>query len=300
MSANPEITQDDIAKLLKGIKIPSPPQLIADLQMEMSMPDPDLNALSDLINKDVGLSGGILKTVNSSYYGKNDVSSISKSVMLLGMQTVMNIVNTLCLRNSMTEPSNTDDEKYKTLIKFWDSASDVAQCCQIIAKKIHFKQENKAYMIGLFHNAGIPLLMERYPNYPKIMKLSYAQNDRRIVDIENDELKTNHAVLSFYTARSWKLPEMLCNIISKHHNGLAVLENQSNKLTSDERTLTAILFLAQHIAGLYRILGNQDNDLEWEKIGKNTIEYLGLSEFDYEDLISFANDQGIGVQSYFI
>jgi len=300
MSANPEITQSEIEKLLKGIKIPSPPQLLADLQMEMSMPDPDLNALADLITKDVGLSGGILKTVNSPYYGKNDVSSISRSVMLLGMQTVMTIVNTICLRDSMKEASTNDDEKFKSLVKFWDSATDVAQCCQIIAKHIRFKQENKAYMVGLFHNAGIPLLMDRFPNYPDIMMQSYAQNDHRIVDIENDQLKTNHAVLSFYTARSWKLPDMLCNVISKHHNGITVLENQSNNLTSDERTLSGILLLAQHIAGLYRILGNQKTDLEWEKIGDNVIEFLGLSEFDYEDLISFTNEQGIGVQSYFI
>jgi len=300
MSANPEITQQKVEKLLKGIKIPSPPQLIADLQMEMSSPTPDLNELSNMINKDVGLSGGILKTVNSAYYGKKDVTSISKAVMLLGMNTVMNIVNSLCLRASMASSSVDDEEKFKKLTLFWDSATDVAMCCQIVAKRIHYKPENTAYMVGLFHNAGIPLMMERFPNYTDIVKKSYGQNSCRIVDIENELLNTNHAVLSFYTARSWKLPETLCNVISNHHNGISVLENLNNSLTADERTLSAILMLAQHIACLYRTLGNQENDLEWELSESKVIEYLGISQFDYDDLISYTIDQGIGAQSFFM
>lgn len=300
MSANPEITQQEIEKLLRGIKIPSPPQLIADLQMEMSMPEPDLNELANLINKDIGISGAVIKTVNSPYYGNKDITSISKAVMLLGMKTLMNIVNTLCLRDSMTNSSIEDDKKFKMLSKFWDSATDVAQSCQIIAKCIHFKPDNEAYMVGLFHNSSIPLLIERFPDYPEIMINSYSQNNNRIVDIENKILNTNHAVLSYYAARSWKLPNNLCNVISEHHNGVNVLMDTNNNLTSDERTLLAILMLAQHIAGLYRILGNQDTDLEWELTRSEVIDYLGISEFDYEDILSYASDQGIGVQSYFI
>ncbi|VAW98286.1 hypothetical protein MNBD_GAMMA22-2447 [hydrothermal vent metagenome] len=300
MSANPEITQQEVEKLLKGIKIPSPPQLLAELQMEMSMPSPDLNELSNSISKDVGLSGAVLKTVNSPYYGNKDTASISKAVMLLGMKTIMNIVNTLCLRESMTNSSPDKAKKFKMLTTFWDSATDVAQSCQIVAKKIHFKPENKAYIVGLFHNAGIPLLMERFENYPEIIMNSYAQNKHRIVDIENQELKTNHAVLSYYTAKSWNLPENLCNVISNHHNGINVLNIKNNNLTLEEQSLCAILMLAQHIAGLYRILGNQETDLEWQIIGNRVIDFLGLSDFDYDDLISYTNDKGIGVQSYFM
>jgi len=300
MSANPEITQLEVEKLLKGIKIPSPPQLIADLQMEMSMPDPDLNELSSLIRKDAGISGAVLKTVNSSYYGKKDVTSISKAVMLLGMKTVMNIVNTLCLRETLGSSSVDEDERFKVLTKFWDSATDVAQCCQIIAKHIHFQPDNKAYTVGLFHNAGVPLMIERFSNYPDVMIESYSQNNDRIIDIENKEFNTNHAVLSFYTARSWKLPESICNVIANHHNGIEALEDKNNTLTTDERTLTAILMLAQHISCLYKALANQDTDFEWEIIGDTVLAHLSLSDMDYDDLVSYAADKGIGAQSYFM
>ena len=42
---NQEISEERVAKILKGITIPSPPQILADLQLAMYDPDPDLNAI---------------------------------------------------------------------------------------------------------------------------------------------------------------------------------------------------------------------------------------------------------------
>lgn len=39
MAAEVPVTQENIEKILKGITIPSPPQVVADLQMEMAMPE---------------------------------------------------------------------------------------------------------------------------------------------------------------------------------------------------------------------------------------------------------------------
>ena len=100
MVAEIALTTENIEKVLKGITIPSPPQVVADLQMEMAMPDPDLNEMADMISKDPGLAGGVLKTLNSPFYGNRDIASISKAVMMLGMNTIANIVNTLYLRDA--------------------------------------------------------------------------------------------------------------------------------------------------------------------------------------------------------
>ena len=62
MAAESALTQDNIEKILKGITIPSPPQIIADLQMEMAMPDPDLNEMADMISKDPGFVCVLVKT----------------------------------------------------------------------------------------------------------------------------------------------------------------------------------------------------------------------------------------------
>jgi len=201
MVAETVLTQENIEKILKGITIPSPPQVVADLQMEMAMPDPDLNDMD--------------------------------------------------------------------------------------------------YMLGLFHNTGIPLLMQRFADYPEVLAQSYLLEEHRIVDAENKHYKSNHAVVSFYAARSWKLPKMLCQVIAEHHNAIDIF-TEKDKTNSDEKYLLAILKLGEHIAGLHRIIGNNDSDLEWQQIQENVLEYLGLSQHDCDDLVSYAADNGIGGQTYFM
>jgi len=299
MAAESPITQENVEKILKGITIPSPPQIVADLQMEMAMPDPDLNAMADMISKDPGLAGGVLKTLNSPLYGNHDIGSISKAVMMLGMNTIANIVNTLYLRDSMSQQDDIADDVYKAMIRFWDSATDVARACQLVAQRLRYNNPDMAYMLGLFHNAGIPLLMQRHSDYPAVLAESYLLQNHRIIDTENTHYESNHAVVSFYAARSWKLPPMLCQVIAKHHSAIDIF-TEKDRTDADEKYLLAILKLSEHITGLFRAIGNTDEDLEWTQIEENTLEYLGLSQFDYDDLVVYAADNGIGGQTYFM
>lgn len=293
------LEQHDIEQILKGITIPSPPQIIADLQMEMAGPDPDINSITRLINQDVGLAGSVLKTVNSPFYGGKDVDSISQAVMLLGLNTITGIVNTVQLRESTLQNRDMSDEIFQIMVRFWDSATDVARCCAIIAQRTRFRQPDLAYMLGLFHNAGIPLLIQRFENYPAIIREAYQQSSQRIVDIENQALSTNHAVLSLFVARSWKLPESLCDIVAQHHNGSSLFGDNTG-LGEQQKTLAAILKAAEHVAALYRIIGGQEQDNEWELVRDEALQQLALSEYDFEDILSYAQEQGIGIQSYFI
>lgn len=299
MNAETAVTQENVEKILKGITIPSPPQIIADLQMEMAMPEPDLNEMASMISKDPGLAGGVLKTLNSPFYGNRDIASISQAVMMLGMTTISNIVNTLYLRDSMSQNEDVSDETHKAMAHFWDSATDVARACRIVAKRLRSHDPDMAYMLGLFHNAGIPLLMQRFSDYPDVLARSYLLEQPRIVDFENQQYKTNHAVVSFYAARSWKLPEILCRVIAEHHSAVEIFSDK-NETDPDEKSYLAILKVAEHLAGLSRAIANNENDVEWEQVGDNVLEYIGLSQFDYEDLASYAIDNGIGSQAYFM
>ena len=293
------LSQENIESILKGITIPSPPQIIADLQMEMAMPDPDLNEMASMISKDPGLSGGVLKTLNSPFYGNRNIASISQAVMMLGMTTVAGIVNTLYLRDHLSQSEGVSDETQKAMAHFWDSATDVARACHIVAKHLKVNDPDMAYMLGLFHNSGIPLLMHRFADYPQTLVKSYLLEEGRIVDVENEHHKTNHAVVSFYAARSWKLPTILCRVIAAHHNAAEIFSD-NDKTDADEKSYLAILKIGEHLAGLSRTIGNNETDIEWQKINESVLEYIGMSQHDFEDLQGYAADNGIGGQAYFM
>ncbi|WP_419812240.1 HDOD domain-containing protein [Bacterioplanoides sp.] len=288
-----ELNEEQIKQILQGIRIPPQPQILVDLQMEQLMPDPDMRAISRLISQDVGLTGTILKVVNSPFYGlKNRITSVDQAVNLIGLNSVVNIVNGVSIKSQMS------DETIVNMNRFWDTATDISQVATQIAKQVGYPNPDLAYLLGLFHNCGIPLLMGRFDNYLEVMEESYAHDSsQRVIDIENQRLNTNHAVIGYYTAKSWKLPKMLCEVIAEHHNAGRYF-NSSNDKDSEQKTLLGILKMSEHICGNYRILGKQQEDYEWQTIGSEVLAYLGLGEYDLEQMEANFAEMGIGVQNY--
>jgi HD-like signal output (HDOD) protein len=287
----PEISKEQLDKILLGITIPPQPQIMVDLQMEQVMPDPDINHIAKLISQDVGLAGTVLKVVNSPFYGlSNKIISIQQAVGILGMNSVVNIVNGISIKSSMS------DEKIKTLTRFWDSAMDVAMTSATLAKAVGYNYPDNAYILGLFHNCGVPLLMAKFDNYVDVMIESYTGNYDRIVDFENQQFNTNHAVIGYYTAKSWNLPKVLCDIIAEHHNCRRLYTSKSQE--SDKATLTSILKMAEHICGSYKILGRQEEDHEWNDIGQLVLEFLGFNDYDLDNFKETFSEMGISPNNY--
>ena len=277
-----ELTPEQIQQSLQGISVPAQPQIMVDLQMEQYMPDPDLEVIAKLISQDPGLSGSLLKIVNSPYYGlSNKIASIQRAVNLLGSRSVINLINAQSIKGEM------NDDTIVTLNRFWDTAQDVAMTCLTLAKRTGVQAADEAYTLGLFHDCGVPLMLKRFPDYMDVLVQAYAHADEetRVVDTENRVFNTNHSVVGYFTAKSWRLPEHLTAAIANHHNALAVFRDESARNTQSQlKNLLAVLKMAEHICASYRVLGNQAVDHEWNVVGPLVLDYIGLSEYDFENL----------------
>jgi HD-like signal output (HDOD) protein len=273
-----ELSSEQIQQSLQGISVPAQPQIMVDLQMEQYMPDPDLEVIAKLISQDPGLSGALLKIVNSPYYGlSNKITAIQRAVNLLGSRSIINLINAQSIKGEL------NDETIVTLNRFWDTAQDVAMTCLSLAKRVGVQAGDEAYALGLFHDCGIPLMLKKFPDYMKVLEQAYANAsvECRVVDTENKQYNTNHAVVGYYTAKSWRLPEHVTQAIANHHNALAIFSDESCRNTP-LKNLLAILKMAEHICASYRVLGNQSEDHEWNNVGHLVLDYIGLSEYDFE------------------
>jgi HD-like signal output (HDOD) protein len=273
-----ELSSEQIQQSLQGISVPAQPQIMVDLQMEQYMPDPDLEVIAKLISQDPGLSGALLKIVNSPYYGlSNKITAIQRAVNLLGSRSIINLINAQSIKGEL------NDDTIVTLNRFWDTAQDVAMTCLSLAKRVGVQAGDEAYALGLFHDCGIPLMLKKFPDYMKVLEQAYANASAecRVVDTENKQYNTNHAVVGYYTAKSWRLPEHVTQAIANHHNALAIFSDESCRNTP-LKNLLAILKMAEHICASYRVLGNQSEDHEWNNVGHLVLDYIGLSEYDFE------------------
>lgn len=282
----------ELEKLLQGIKIPPQPQIMVDLHMEQAKPEPDLEEIAELICQDVGLSGSMLKIVNSASYGLVEpISSIKQAVMLMGMNQAINIINGLAIKVEMS------DENVAFMNRFWDSAMDVAMTITGLARNLGISSPESAYSLGLFHNCGVPLLYRRFENYEEVAQQAYGYQSGRLIDLENATFRTNHAVAGYYTAKSWRVPYLICQVIAEHHNTFAQVSDSSGQ-NSEKLTLFCLLKMAEHICSCYQIIGQQTEDFEWQDLEDPVLQHLGISAYDFQNIKDQFSESGIGGGDY--
>ncbi len=280
---NEKLSQD----ILKGFVIPPRPQIVADIQIESAMPDSDINVISKLIMQDASISGSVIKTINSPLFGlAGKVNSVSHAVNLLGLGNVVNIVTALSLKRILSDDSVTN------LNRFWDTASDVANASMIVSKYLEIGSSDEAYSLGLFHDCGIPLMMMKYSGYLDVLERGYQDSKKSVIDIENEIYKTDHSVLGYYTAKAWKLPNHISEIISYHHCVHKIFDHdrKDRTLTKD---LLLILKISEHICGSFRTLGSSSVDYEWARINDLLLDYGGLGDDDILNMSDECKDAGI-------
>ncbi len=265
------VSPESIEKLLKGITIPPRPALLLALDAELKSDDPDLKVIGTLITRDVGVAAAMLRTLNSPLFGLNrKVGNIPQAVQLLGLRNVRNIVTGLVLRKAVGDGAN--------LERFWDSAEKVASINAYICSLLPNVPRDECYTFGLFRDCGIPVLMQRFPDYRETLRIA-AGDPRPMTEVEDARHGTSHVTVGHVIARVWGLSDLICGAILRHH------ETDSFARTDDghpmAHTLVAINILAEHLNDTAQ---RMREDMHWARVGEKVLDHLGFSESDYADL----------------
>jgi len=104
-------------------------------------------------------------------------------------------------------------------------------------------------------------------------------------------------VVGYFISRSWRLPEHVGQVIANHHNAQSIFDEGSTTQI-EIRNLLALLKMAEHICGCYRVLGGQEQDHEWDAIASRVLDHVGLSEYDFESLKETILEMGSGRINY--
>lgn len=256
-----EVEQQKIEAILgQGITIPPQPKILLEIEELAGKSRVNVKAIADAISKDPALLAGVFKVVNSPAMGMSrTIDSAEMAITLLGLKQVTNLLKSIALRQTMGAHA----QAYE---RFWDRSAEIAEIAATVAQKrvtVCNVFPDQAYMAGLFHDCGVPLLMQRFPNYCKI--LNGGSGWPKLVD-EDRQFNTDHCVVGYLVGKNWRLPEFILRGIRYHHEILAVVH--------PARTVVAILQMSTH---LYNLLGKSTDDSEWEQCWQNVIEELGIS-----------------------
>jgi len=267
---------EHVEKILGSISLPACPAVLLDIMSEARKEEPDFNQIASLVGSDAGLSASVLKLVNSPAFRRNsNIGSISQAVSVLGLKKVMLAVNSLFLRKSVSASS---PNVQAFLEKFWDKSSCTAEAAAMLAKALLGLSTDDAFTIGLFHDSGIPVLMQRFPDHPFEEALRKHDWDR-IHREEEAKLGTNHAIVGHLLARNWGLPVHICQTI-KHHHDMSIFTDSSHQASTEVRSFTALLILAEHIVNVFMGL-EEESDIGQAPVHAQAMDHLGLEQDEF-------------------
>lgn len=253
------------------ISIPPQPAILLEIDALINKSNNQLSAIGNLISKDIGLSAAIFKLVNSSFYKSTvPIASIQKAIPVLGLTQVSNLIKGLSLRKAI----GGQELVYE---KFWERSDEIATLSAIIAGKqvsacnISVEQ---AFMAGLFHECGVPILMQRFPEYCQTFRLNQGVHWSNFHE-EDKRFNTDHTVVGFLMTKHWNLPEFICQAVRFHHDRLSV--------DHAALTMVSILQMARH---LHKKIHRLPDD-EWPDIEGQVLEEIGVGK---EDSVEFIED----------
>lgn len=262
--------EDELVRPLleSGLKIPPQPRVLRDIASLLHETDLDVQQLVQLITQDPGITAMLFKVVSSSAYRQyGTFRSIEQIVLTLGSQRTANLLHAIAMS---AHPERALPGIQRAYEAFWARSQSVAQLAMIIADErvtVCNIFPDQAYLVGIFHDCGVPVLMQRFPDYCGDMRLAEPGKWTDLTE-ENRRYATDHAVVGYLVARYWNLPEYICDAIRYHHE---IHRLDSNHMS---RTMVAILQLAIEVYCRDQRLENP----EWSRIHQDVLMELGLDE----------------------
>jgi diguanylate cyclase (GGDEF)-like protein len=268
--------------------LPSLPSIAMQVLELAQKADVDIAEIARVISRDPALSSKILRTVNSSFYGRSQhVSTISHALVILGLQSVKTLVLGFSLVSNLSKNKN----KGFNHLGYWKRSIFAATAGKTIATKLRLVQQEEAFLASLLSDIGMLVLDMVMPgDYGIICELAPSHSDLAAQEIGS--LQCSHADVGGLLAEQWKLPPVLATPITFSHNPEAVADPALHRLTEvvqlaswcadvyvDEDAAPAIARVRKVCESQYKLAGD-DCDALLEEIGKRTKEVASLFEIN--------------------
>lgn len=218
------------------------------------------------------MAGALLKLANSSLFGGRRAKSIEQAILFLGINQVAALMTGLLARQAIPVES-------AALANFWDVSTKRSHAMVFLSRRLRIGAPDIAHTFGLFCDTGVPLLVNRFPDYETTFLDAEAEQERAFTVLEDERHNTNHAAVGTLLARNWGLSSEVSWAILHHHD-YAVLEDDS---TDDAvRSLVALALLAERAIRRYQ---GHAGSPEWDKGGERARAYLSLDEDETAELL---------------
>lgn len=231
----------DLKQLLSNAQLPALPQSAISLLELSQNPRNGPVEFSEPIEADPGLTGQVLRFVNSSYFGfSREISSVKLAITLVGIRTIKNFSLWSAVFSLMPNPKC----GMLDLKSLWQDSLRRALFARIFAKHLGHKATEEVFAAALLQDMAVPLLAkEASDRYAKLLD-ERGSGERRLSEIEKNSLGWTHAEAAGMMARQWNLPDDFAVMIEYHTDIERCLDEQANSKDEPENVGKTIVALS--------------------------------------------------------
>lgn len=255
--------------LERGIKIPPQPRVVERFRQQLVRGEKDVRALAQTLGEDPGIVSMLFKVVQSPAYRQyQPFDSVEYILQAIGLEQTRHLVDAIALQAAFPARGNST-----AMESYWSRSRQVATLAMLIAdlRREHCRIDpDQAYLAGVFHDCGVPVLMQRFPAYCETMALNNPSYWAEI-GAEDRKFFADHAVVGYLVARHWHLPDYVADVVRFHHD------------LDGSRKAKALVAILQYAVELY-LRDQQSANREWPAQRESVLDELGLAPVDEENV----------------
>lgn len=255
---------------LQRIVIPPCPELLSRLREVLAQPDPDLQEVARIASSDVAMSAVLIRQANGPMFAAGQpVQTVGQAMNRLGLQQTASVLTGFLVQRAIKVTS-------VHLQRFWERAAKRAMAMIFLSRKFPGMSEDVAHTYGLFCHVGLPVMMQSVPGYGGTLVEARARKDRTMIQTENVNHKTDHAVVGALVARVWRLAPSVMAAIRLHHDH-DILED--HRIDSEVKMLAAVGMLAERMMHKHEGI---EPDRDWLESSVQVLQWLEVTEEELE------------------
>ncbi len=226
-------------------RLPSLSTTAAKVLQTCNNPQSSPNDLNRVIGLDPVLAGQVLRLTNSAYYSlRHPVSSVTRAIIMLGINTVKNLVLSFAILERLR---NKQSFRALSAEKFWAhslSVGVIAKCIAMV-RGVSISDQEEFFVCGLLHDLGKIPLNQQFPD-EYFQALDLAKRSRwPLAHAESVVFGIDHGIIGSLIAQKWRLSPAFIQALGCHH--------QPDKSLPEHQQLVFIVALADIFSQLLDI-----------------------------------------------
>jgi HD-like signal output (HDOD) protein len=262
------LTNARLLELVRRLEhLPSMPTLYFELVEAMKDPNATIESLGGIIARDIGMTGKVLKLVNSPLFGlREKIVAPGQAATFLGLDTLKSLVLSVGVHSQFDQKQLTHLSAQET----WDHSMKVAAYTRALLQCEHASKAalEEGFLAGMMHDAGKLVLASNRPERFHAASVFADRDDGNHglrTDLERRLFGASHAAIGGYLLGQWGLPSTVIEAVLFHHSPRLWLGDDFGPLC------------AVHVANALAHVDLDDPDAELTELDEPFLERLGLA-----------------------